>query len=282
MSTSKHPGRQRAITVRPHADGLLAFASRHAPGFVMPETQHDWHKLLLLRSGSTVVDAGEAQRVSAGSVVIIPAGVRHTLFDEEPAHLYGLGLTPQAIHSLPALAAAWETLIPSSSSVSAASCRLIRSSQARGGERWWQDARDVLSALASGRRLAAWATVLALLARLPGNGPSAPGGVDRTLDWLAANPLEPLRVEGLAERAGVSVRTLSTRFNQRFGCNYSTWRRRQQVAAMANLLREGTAPLDAALAAGFGDLSHAYRQFKREHGHPPAAWAAQHGRRAPG
>ena len=222
MSLHSDQGRQRAVTVSPHADGLLAFASRHAPGFVMSRTQHDWHKILVVRSGSIAVIADDRHAVGSGSLIIIPAGVAHALHDLETAQLYGIGLTSPAIHSLPALAAAWQSLAPT------ADCRLIGADLGGNGEARLAAAQHILSALASGNRLAAWASVLALLSDLPSAGVRTGGGMEETFAWLGANPLAPMRVEDLAARAGVSVRTFTSQFKQRFEVNFSTWRRQNR------------------------------------------------------
>ena len=117
-------------------------------------------------------------------------------------------------------------------------------------------AEQALAAVANDRRLAVWSALLHCVERLSQRtGRPAVDRVASVLDWLHAHATERVRLGELAQQAGVSQRTFFIRFHERFGCSLSVWQRRERTRAMCRLLAQGTAVLDAAIAAGYGDLS---------------------------
>ena len=92
------------------------------------------------------------------------------------------------------------------------------------------------------------------------------------------------RVEHLAARAGVSVRTLQRLFSQHAGVSPAWVVRRYRLLDAAELARHGDAVLRAAggwaaLAAelGYSDQAHLSRDFTAHFGVGPAAYAARQG-----
>src|SRR5262245_41963671 len=92
-----------------------------------------------------------------------------------------------------------------------------------------------------------------------------PGDVVRALDWLRPRLHEPVRLDQLAEAAGVRPRTLETHFRQFLGTSPLGWVRRSRLALARRRLLEAdgeTSVTGAALASGFSQLGRfavAYR-----------------------
>lgn len=269
--------RRQPVVTSPDQDGLVLFASRHAPGFSMASVSHDWHKWLLVTSGCLRISLTDRDLlVGAGQCSLLPAGTEHQLDDRQPATLIGIGLTDAAIASLPPLTAAWHACRRH-----AALATVTPAANA------WSQVRSLattaLTEAANAQRLGQWIAITRIIDVLHRHLDNHAGdSVAGVLDWLQANPTATVRLAELATRAKVSQRTLTTRLRERFGCSFSSYQRAQRVTAMCRLLSTGTAVLDAALAAGFNDLSHAYRQFRHQTGTTPAAWANKHGASAPG
>ncbi|HEY5924581.1 MAG TPA: helix-turn-helix domain-containing protein [Kofleriaceae bacterium] len=88
-------------------------------------------------------------------------------------------------------------------------------------------------------------------------------------DSVAA--LAPVRVA--AARVGVAEETLSRRFAAAYGISPKQYCHRARLFDAAILLFEGTSIVEAALRAGFNDLTRFYAQFRRLLGDTPGHYA---------
>ncbi len=93
------------------------------------------------------------------------------------------------------------------------------------------------------------------------------------LDWLRANLGAPHRLDALAARAGMSLRSFQRHFRATTGAAPGEWLLAERVRAAQDMLEAGGATLpDIALACGFGHADVLRRHFRTRVGVAPAAW----------
>jgi AraC-like DNA-binding protein len=105
-----------------------------------------------------------------------------------------------------------------------------------------------------------------------------PADVVRALRWLRGHLAEPVRLERLADVAGVRPRTLETHFKQFLGTTPLGWVRRMRLTrARQQLLRpkRGATVTDVAMANGFNQLSRFAAQYRQVFGELPSATSKQ-------
>lgn len=108
----------------------------------------------------------------------------------------------------------------------------------------------------------------------------APPAADRlsaTLDWARGRLDRPISLCELADRAGLSTRTLARRFEQATGQSPGEWIVAERVARARELLEEGTVSVDeAASAVGLG-VDALRRHFRARLGVSPSRYRARFG-----
>jgi transcriptional regulator GlxA family with amidase domain len=132
-----------------------------------------------------------------------------------------------------------------------------------------------------GRALALWvARRLVVFLKRPGGQSqfsaaltaqtAATGPIDRVRMHILENPRADLRLEALAEAAGVSPRHLSRLFRAELGINAAAYVEMTRVDIARRLLEDIAAPIKAiAYAAGFGSPTTLRRAFLRRIGVAP-------------
>ncbi|WP_133767956.1 GlxA family transcriptional regulator [Enterovirga rhinocerotis] len=110
----------------------------------------------------------------------------------------------------------------------------------------------------------------------PAIGASADRRVTEMLEALRTNPFSTPALDDLAERAGMSRRTLTRHIRSRTGGSLGEWLKRARLARAQELLVAGARGLDdVAVRCGFPD-SHALRSaFRAELGVTPTRWLAR-------
>ncbi|QFT91693.1 HTH-type transcriptional regulator CdhR [Roseovarius sp. THAF9] len=110
-----------------------------------------------------------------------------------------------------------------------------------------------------------------------------PHGDDRIRmieDHLSANFQRDVSVEELAERAGMSRRTLMRRFKAATNVRPGTYHQMLRIAASRRMLEEGAASIQqVSTAVGYEDAAFFRRVFKRHCGMTPAAYRDRFGTR---
>jgi DNA-binding transcriptional LysR family regulator/AraC-like DNA-binding protein len=97
--------------------------------------------------------------------------------------------------------------------------------------------------------------------------------VARAINVIQQRFAEELDLETVAREAGVSRTVLRDRFVQLLGDPPMRYLARWRMRTAANMLREGREnTANIAYAVGFSSEAAFNRAFKREFGHPPAAW----------
>lgn len=107
-----------------------------------------------------------------------------------------------------------------------------------------------------------------------GLSPTLPADVVRALRWLRGHLSEPVRLERLADIAGVRPRTLETHFKLFLGITPLGWVRRMRLThARQQLLRSNdrATVTDIAMASGFNQLGRFAAQYRKVFGELPSA-----------
>ncbi len=248
----------------------------------MAETAHGFAKLLLVVDGGGRIERdGAVHALAAGDVLWIAERCRHRLIDDarRPLALLGLCLDPDALVGI--AGRAWRAAGTALSAQPRPLPDAYRRSQVERALRLIiaEQAEDRI-----GREATLWSHALALAGELArafaGASPArrrARVGDDfaTSLAWLAEHFREPVRVAQLARIAGLSYRAWTARFSASTGVSVGAHLARLRVAHACRLLASGTPVIDAALSAGYADLSHFYRQFGRQTGMTPARWARE-------
>lgn len=95
------------------------------------------------------------------------------------------------------------------------------------------------------------------------------------LEQLWQDPRNTPPLQELAQRAGVSPRSLTRHIRTRTGDNLGGWLRRARLARAQELLAAGSPIELAACQCGFADGQAMRTAFQREHGMSPRQWAAK-------
>jgi transcriptional regulator GlxA family with amidase domain len=94
--------------------------------------------------------------------------------------------------------------------------------------------------------------------------------------WIAAHLDEDLRVERLAEQAGMAPRTFARTYSTKVGCTPARTVDTMRIELACRLLEETSDPLKRiAAASGFGDEQNLRRVFLRRMGITPAQHRAR-------
>ena len=100
----------------------------------------------------------------------------------------------------------------------------------------------------------------------------------QVLDFVQANCLRRIRLQELADLAGLSQSYFSSAFKASTGVAPHQWQTRARVERVKVMLHTPGATLtEVAIAAGFSDQAHMTRTFKRYAGMTPAVWVRNHG-----
>lgn len=261
------------MTVPP---GGVCFAeSMHAEGFRMAERDDPFHKLIYVLEGAVEYErSGGKKKFSAGkgTVLIIPAGVRHRIRDEHPATLLVLGLARSFVDSNQESWRLWEKL-------SSATVIVIGSAERRRLELFWRRAlienRHGKPGAGCIRSALALETLVVLVRAEPPR--SLPGAarerVEAVVREVEESFPEPWSLDAAAARAGLSRRRFSGLHRELFGESFLEKLTTLRLSHSAWLLKKGEATVTGAMfASGFNDLSHFYRVFRARYGRPPASW----------
>jgi len=92
-------------------------------------------------------------------------------------------------------------------------------------------------------------------------------------DWLVDHPGDVYTLDDLAERAGVSTRTLTRQFKAATGTTINAYATSLRLEHARSLLVGGSLTIDQiAERCGFADGRHLRRLWKEAHGAPPSAY----------
>lgn len=282
-----------AVTVPPA--GVAALVSRHSPAFRMPPTAHPFHKLVLALSGSGSVETPSARHpFSTGQLVRLDPARTHRFTDDPgaPMTLAVLCLDSAALTAHPALRACWDPLARRTApAFPTAPLNPYDRADALRHLRRVVHETGAAAPHADAAALAHSVLVLVALARATARAAARPRrhtatdspglrAVEASLAYVDAHYRSPLRVDALAARAGVSYRSYTSLFRRLTGRTFVEYLRAKRVAFASRRLMATSDIAASALDAGYSDLAHFYRDFKRLRRTTPARFLASAKRRS--
>lgn len=263
------------LQIGPGPSAMFFAESVHSEKFQMASRQDDFHKVLYLQGGRASLEWNDrpAEARSAGSFWIIPARCQHRLVDHAPSVILLLCLAESLLERDDELREVWRLLVNKRGHEGD-----VGHHGATQLERLWRRALLEQCLLQPGVRAVVKTEVLRLLTtllRIPQKRATDSAGsrVDQIGREIETSFFEPWNVDLAAERAGLSRRHFTQLFKERTGETLVVRLTRLRLRQAELLLRSNRHSVTgAAFAAGFEDLSHFYRLFRKAHGCAPGCW----------
>jgi len=261
------------------AFGIYVLESHHARDFRMPVTAHDFLKVMYVLGGSGRVTAGRAEwPLRAGDVSIVEEGFAHRI-EDDPDHalaLLVLCIKARVVKTAPDADPGFRA------------CRIFRNPSL------CHEARSAMRRLLfeqatarPGYAAAMIGVTLQMLASL-GRAQHSKSPHASSDEANLAGPLARVqayvrtlerefwvdeKLDGVAERLGLSRRHFTQLFRKAAGCSWLEHLRALRLQHAQHLLRttERSIPM-VAFECGFDDLSTFYRAFKTATGQAPGEW----------
>ncbi len=271
------------------ASGILAFESHHSSSFTMEPRRFTFHKLCWVPVGRGALELGSSRLpVGKDELLFIPAGDEHRFVDNPtaPLTLVFAHFSEQVVKESRAL----QSIMPELHQRFQTLYTAVRVDSYRRGA-----VRDTFKRMlieqsrgGPGSTAILHAGLIDLLVHLLRGEParkkasvSREQALDGTLDYIEEYFHTPIRVKDLAEMCGISSRRYSDLFKQRTGKTVVEYLSERRVAYAQERLRETGQIMYAAVAAGFSDVTHFYRVFKRIAGMTPGEYVEQLGEMTP-
>jgi AraC-like DNA-binding protein/quercetin dioxygenase-like cupin family protein len=272
--TSAGKGVVRPLATDFSAAKVCLLESEHGPGFTMPPTRHDFHKVLHVTAGEGMLcsQCGPQTReepMRPGDFLHVAAGTEHWIRDAP-----GSPLTLTIVAVQPEVLAGYSP---------PREIRVLREGAT---------VRDLRHALREmlveagldrpERRLLLHGLAAWLLVRVcrEGKVPDVQGAdasperrVEAYVRSLAHGFFDDEPLDEVARRLGLSRRAFTNRFRSVAGMSREAYLRQLRVAHACRLLDETERSIiGIAFECGYNDLSGFYRAFKRETKRTPASW----------
>ena len=269
--------------------GIYIFESRHSPDFTMDLVAQDFHHLYVVREGRGFIEtARERLPIREHQLIHVPPHTAHRPVDDPDAPLTLIilcfyesvfGDCTSAVEGLRLFQRDFPALAPFKVADNYTRLEVRNRLKALFVEQMQQKegSRSVV--------LSQLIELLVFLARTYAEhrelSPSDPGAAAFTgsLQYLDDNFYRPVKIEDLADLANMSYRNYTDQFKRRTGKTVTQYLAERRVEYAKRLMLETDDILFASAEAGFGDLTHFYRVFKKLAGVTPKQFIA--GRRHP-
>jgi AraC family L-rhamnose operon regulatory protein RhaS len=279
--------RKRPHRVRLGERGVYVFESRHSPDFRMEMVAQDFAHLYFVREGRGFIEAESGRLpVRENQMVYVPARVAHRPVDDpaDPLILIILcfnesvfGDCSSAAEALRLFARGFPALTPFK--VGDNYTRLEVRNRLRAIFVEQTQPREGTDSVI----LAQLIELLVFLARTYAErrelSPTDPGAAAfaGSLRYLDENFYRPIKIEELASLANMSYRSYTEQFKRRTGKTVTQYLSERRVEYAKRVMVETDDILFASAEAGFGDLTHFYRVFKKLTGVTPKQFIAGRG-----
>lgn len=260
--------------------GVLVFESHHSADFSMEFRRYEVHKLCWIPVGRGSLEFGSSRLpLGKDELLFMPAGDEHRFVDHPaaPLTLVMACFSPRVVEENKALG----LLLPTVQARRETPYPLVQLHSYRRGAVRDTFKRMLLEQSRGGAETVAvlYAGLIELLLHLirgesveKAAGISREQALDGTLDFIEDYFHTPIRVKDLAEMCGISSRRYSDLFKQRTGRTVIQYLSERRVAFAKERLRQTGQIMYAAVAAGFSDVTHFYRVFKRMTGMTPGEY----------
>lgn len=268
--------------VRPLATDFSAarvclLESEHGPGFSMPPTRHDFHKVLHVTAGEGMLCwkcRAEVREVPMrpGDFLYVGAGTEHWIRDEP-----GSPLTLTIVAVQPEVLAGYS---PPREIRVLRECATVRDLRHALREMLVEAGLERPERALLLQGLAAWLLVRVCrdgkapdMRSEDGSRGSPERRVEAYVQSLEHGFFDDEPLDEVARRLGLSRRAFTHRFRSVTGMSREAYLRQLRVAHACRLLDETERSIiGIAFECGYNDLSGFYRAFKRETKRTPAAW----------
>ena len=279
------PLRRKPIEIELPEFGISAFASRHAPSFTMPLATQAYHKLCLIEAGQGSLQLDSmAAALGPASLIRVPPNVPHRFVDNaaSPMTLSALCFHAEAFAAPCTVRQVWERL---RQQLPAGSPRpIIYENDRANFQRLFRNIVLEMGQELPGRPASVFALSTELFVRATrclarqvdlDSGDASPQFA-ASLAEIDNRFTEDLRIEDLAKQAGMSYRAYTEHFRKHTGTTVMQYVLHRRLGFAKRRMLEPEDILGSSLEAGFRDLSHFYRVFKRELGETPQAFINRH------
>ena len=285
LTFMRTPLRRKPVEIELPAFGISAFTSRHAPSFTMPFMADRYHKLCLVESGEGILrlEKGE-EPLRPATLVHLPPGVPHQFSDnpKRPMVLNALCFSSEALIGLRCVRETWrqlQELLPPASPRPVAYENDRLELQRLFRKIVFEMGQELAGRPASVVALSTMMLVLVVrcLSRdIDLKSSATPKRFATSLAVIDDRFTEDLRVDDLAKVAGMSYRAYTERFRKHTGMTAMQYVTQRRLEFAKRRMLETEDILGSSLEAGFRDLSHFYRVFKRHSGETPQGFIDRH------
>lgn len=261
----------------PHGDGssVEVHHERLARCEAHPETSHTEHGLTFVVDGWIRMESGSEVQASAGSMLIIPAGVPHRDLGGRDLEYWLVGFCASCLRLDES-----QVLMQPFRRVRHGAAPLVTVSPQRRGRviQLFQDLREEAARNAPESTELTRCLVLLLLGEvrrcMSGDDIHSPGSlVADALEFVQRHALKPISLGDVAAAVHRSPAHVAAMVKKATGYPVGTWIRAARVAEAANRLSHTDDSLDEVAAqVGWKDKTHFIRQFRKAYGETPAAW----------
>ena len=271
--------RKRPHRVHLGERGIYIFESRHSPDFHMELVKQDFEHLYVVREGRGFIETGsERLPIRENQLVYVPAHVAQRPVDDPDAPLTLIILcfyesvfgdcTPAA-ESMRLFRRTFPALTPFKVGDNYTRLEVRNRLRALFVEQMQQ--REGGDAVILSQLIELLVFLSRTYAEHSALSPTDPGAAAfaGSLQYLDENFYRPVKIEELAELANMSYRSYTEQFKRRTGKTVTQYLAERRVEYAKRLMLETDDILFASAEAGFGDLTHFYRVFKKLSGVTP-------------
>jgi AraC-like DNA-binding protein len=271
--------RKRPHRVHLGERGIYIFESRHSPDFSMELIAQDFQHLYVVREGRGFIET-ERERlpIREHQLVYVPAHVAQRPVDDpdDPLTLIILcfyesvfGECTSAVEGMRMFARSFPALTPFKVGDNYTRLEVRNRLRALFVEQMRQ--REGSDAVILSQLIELLVFLSRTFKEHRGLSPNDPGAAAfaGSLQYLEENFYRPLKIEELADLANMSYRSYTAQFKRRKGKTVTQYLAERRVDYAKRLMLETDDILFASAEAGFGDLTHFYRVFKKLTGLTP-------------
>ena len=273
------PLRKSPVEIELPEFGISAFSSRHAPNFSMPFSSSNYDKVCYIHQGSGQLEysTGTVFALEEGSLFLVPSSVTHRFVDcpSSPLTLSVLCIGEVAFRTPQSVAVLWNE---AKKSLPEASPGLVSFEKTRTEfQRLFSTLILEMGSELPHRDAAVYAHSVMLITSAvrsvcrasSSDHPKAPEALLASIATLDDRFTEDVNVGELAEAAGMSYRSYSEHFRKYTGMSVVQYVTHKRLEFAKRRMLETGDIMGSSLEAGFQDLSHFYRVFKRHTGETP-------------